>query len=103
MVNEGRFDDAIRRLFASEAFAAQQRLGHQLIPGAALTSMSEVPFEMRLKCGICAAVIWFTNVTCQAGKPADWRLAEESHEYAGIPCLGANHEGFRAAGGRSPV
>ncbi|MGH7931862.1 MAG: hypothetical protein ACREQN_01710 [Candidatus Binataceae bacterium] len=80
------FDDAIQRLFASLDFAAQQRLGHQLIRGAALTSMSEEPFEMRLKCGLCDAVMWFENIALPTGERADWRLAAESHEYAAVPC-----------------
>ncbi|MGH7915971.1 MAG: hypothetical protein ACREQE_00765 [Candidatus Binataceae bacterium] len=86
MARSSEFDEAMGQLLNSEDFQFQLRLGHELIRGAVLTALSEVPFEVRFKCGACGMVLWFENPSWQDGWCARWRLGSGSRAIAAMRC-----------------
>lgn len=80
------FTEARQRLLECVDFAAIRDRGHELKDGAALTSLSEVPFEMSFKCLHCGEAFWFENFTWQTGGIAQWRLNRESRDRAASTC-----------------
>jgi hypothetical protein len=74
------------RLVESADFTALAEHGHQLRDGAVLTSVSDVPFEMSLRCGRCTAMFWFENLGWHTGGAPLWRLIDESRERAEKDC-----------------
>lgn len=84
MIEAGvRMAEARRRLREGEAFALQIRLGHDLKDGAVLTSVSDQPFEISVKCGRCGITLWFEDRGANR-----WRLHAESREHGARICRG---------------
>ena len=83
------FTETRRLLWECAGVEALWRAGHELADGAVLTSVSDVPFEMSLKCGACGGMFWFKNSGWESGQPAQWRLSELSAADAERRCTRA--------------
>jgi hypothetical protein len=84
MIEAGvKLAEAHRRVRESDAYALQIRLGHELRDGAVLTSISDQPFEISVKCGRCGIILWFQDRGANR-----WRLHEESREHGANICRG---------------
>jgi hypothetical protein len=83
---EVELDEARRRLLECDDCALLRGCGHELKNGAALTSVSEVPFEMSLKCGRCGEAYWFENLAWTTGGAAQWQFNPESRKRAHGRC-----------------
>jgi hypothetical protein len=83
---EEAFSEARRRLLECGDCALLRDCGHELKDGAVLTSVSEVPFEMSLKCGRCGEAYWFENLAWTTGGAAQWQFNRESRERAHRRC-----------------
>jgi hypothetical protein len=95
MIEAGvRLAEARRRLREGEAFALQIKLGHDLQDGAVLTSVSDQPFEISVKCSRCGVTLWFEDRGANR-----WRLHGESREHGAKICRGNG----RAETGESPL
>jgi len=86
------FTEARQRLFASIDFVSLHSRGHHLEDGVVLTSVSDVPFEMSIKCHECGVVWWFENMAWSTGGIAEWRLSDSSREASGSICAAMNCE-----------
>ncbi|MBV8771771.1 MAG: hypothetical protein JO166_05505 [Deltaproteobacteria bacterium] len=85
---EQEFGEARQRLLESSDFHALRSRGHDPDDAVVLTSVSDVPFEVSLKCTICGAVFWFENTEWSTGGIAKWRTSSISIEDASSVCLG---------------
>lgn len=94
---EEEFTEARQRLLESSDFYTLRRRGHHLKNGVVLTSVSEVPFEMSLKCVHCGVAFWFENAAWSTGGIAQWQISSISLEQASMPChalaKGLHHQG----------
>ena len=86
---ELEFAEARQRLHESGYVQVLRGRGHDLVDGVVLTSVSDVPFEVSLKCKICGAVFWFENTEWATGGIAKWRIGTISTLDASSICLGA--------------
>jgi hypothetical protein len=75
---EQEFAQARRQLVASSDFLSLRSHGHELKNGVVLTAISDVPFEVSLKCIYCAKVFWFENTEWSTGGMAKWRISSNS-------------------------
>jgi hypothetical protein len=80
------FGEARKRLNGCADFLQLKDRGHQLKEGAVLTSVSDAPFEMSVKCERCGGVFWFENLAWRTGGGARWRLNEPSRERLADGC-----------------
>jgi hypothetical protein len=83
---ESEFDEARQRLLESKDFYTLRSRGHDLRNGVVLTSVSEVPFEMSLKCIHCRVAFWFQNAAWSTGGIARWQISNVSLKEAREPC-----------------
>jgi hypothetical protein len=83
---EQQFIEAGQRLLESNDSHALRRHGHDLKNGVVLTSVSDVPFEMSLKCINCGVAFWFENAAWSTGGIGQWQISSISLEQAGVPC-----------------
>jgi hypothetical protein len=83
---EPEFTEARERLLESYDFYRLRSHGHHLTDGVVLTSVSDVPFEMSLKCVYCGAAFWFENVSWSTGGVTEWRISSVSREAASQVC-----------------
>jgi hypothetical protein len=84
MIEAGmKLAEARRRMRECEAYALQLRLGHDLKDGAVLTSVSDQPFEISVKCTRCGVMLWFEDRGANR-----WRLHAESREEGAKICRG---------------
>jgi hypothetical protein len=83
---EPEFNGARQRLFDSSDFQTLRSHGHDLKDGAVLTSVSDVPFEISLKCSHCKVAFWFENAAWSTGGIARWQVSEISREDASMMC-----------------
>jgi hypothetical protein len=83
---EQEFAEARRRLVESSDFHALRGGGHNLKNGAVLTSVSDVPFELSLKCVHCGVAFWFENAAWSTGGMAEWHISSISRADASIVC-----------------
>ena len=84
MIEAGmRLAEARRRMREGEAFALQIRLGHDFQDGAVLTSVSDQPFEISVKCSRCGLTLWFEDRGLNR-----WRLHAESRVNGAKICRG---------------
>jgi hypothetical protein len=83
---EQEFTEAGQRLLESSDFHTLCSRGHDLKNGVVLTSVSDVPFEMSLKCIRCGVAFWFENAAWSTGGIARWQVSSVSHEQASKPC-----------------
>jgi hypothetical protein len=94
---EQEFAEARRRLCESSDFHALRSRGHDLKNGVVLTSVSDVPFEMSLKCVHCRVAFWFENAAWSTGGIGEWQISSISLQQASVPCFalakGFHHQG----------
>jgi hypothetical protein len=83
---ESEFIEARQQLLESSDFYRLSSRGHDLIDGVVLTSVSDVPFEMSLKCVRCGIAFWFDNVSWSTGGISTWQISSISREAAGRTC-----------------
>jgi hypothetical protein len=83
---EQEFAEVRQRLLESSDFHDLYSRGHHLKNGVVLTSVSDVPFEVSLKCIYCGAAFWFENSGWSTGGMADWHLSSVSRRDAGASC-----------------
>jgi hypothetical protein len=83
---ELEFTEARERLCESNDFQRLRNRGHNLRNGVVLTSVSDLPFEMSLKCIHCGIAFWFENATWSTGGVAQWQISSISLEQASVPC-----------------
>jgi hypothetical protein len=83
---EEEFAEARERLLESRDFCALLGHGHDLKNAVVLTSVSEVPFEVGLKCSHCGLVFWFENVQWSIGGAAEWQMSSVSIREANLIC-----------------
>ena len=83
---EQEFAEARQRLLQSDDFDTLRSRGHYLKNGVVLTSVSDVPFEVSLKCACCGLVFWFENAEWSTGGMTEWRLSTISMADAGSIC-----------------
>jgi hypothetical protein len=83
---EEMFAHARRQLFQSHDVSELRSRGHDLKNGVVLTSVSDVPFEMSLKCICCGGVFWFENASWSTGGVAEWHISSISSKDAGANC-----------------
>ena len=86
---EQEFTEARRQLLESRDLHVLRNRGHDLKNGAVLTSVSEVPFEVSLKCVRCGATFWFENAAWSTGGVKPWQISGISLEQARVPCSAA--------------
>lgn len=86
---EQDFKEARQRLLQSRDFHTLRSRGHDLDDAVVLTSVSDVPFEVSLKCTTCRAVFWFENTEWSTGGMAKWRISSISMREASV-CLGSS-------------
>jgi hypothetical protein len=84
------FSQARRLLLKSGSFNLLRSRGHALRHGAVLTSVSDVPLEMSVKCIDCGVTFWLENVAWSTGGIGPWRLSCISQETASLVCPGAS-------------
>jgi hypothetical protein len=88
MMDWGRnLEKTRRRLIESSDFVALRDCGHDLVDGAILTAVNNVPFEMSFKCASCGSIVWFENLAWQSRKAAAWRLSDESRAMLADQCI----------------
>ena len=83
---EEEFAQARERLLDSRDFHDLRSRGHDLKNGVVLTSVSDVPFEMSVKCIHCGMVFWFENAEWSTGGMAKWRFSSTSIQHASSIC-----------------
>jgi hypothetical protein len=83
---EQEFAEAGRRLLDSTDCHALRRRGHDLKRGVVLTSVSDVPFEISLKCSLCRVAFWFENPAWSSGRIGRWHISSVSREEAENTC-----------------
>ena len=83
---EEEFAEARQRLLESGEFCALLGRGHDLKNAVVLTSVSDVPFEVSLKCIHCGIVFWFENAQWSTGGAAEWRISSTSSREADLIC-----------------
>jgi hypothetical protein len=83
------FAESRRRLTESGDFSRLIDGRHELVEGAVLTSVTDLPFEMSFKCTRCKSVFWFENLSWREGGLANWRLNDESEAVARRRCVPA--------------
>jgi hypothetical protein len=83
---EQEFTEARQRLLDSGDFQTLCSRGHHLKNGVVLTSVSDVPFEISLKCLRCGIAFWFENAGWSTGGIAQWKISSISLEQASVPC-----------------
>jgi hypothetical protein len=83
---EPEFNEARQRLLESRDFDTLCGRGHILRNGVVLTSVSDSPFEMSLKCMRCGTVFWFANAGWSTGGPVHWQISSTSVRQASMPC-----------------
>jgi hypothetical protein len=83
---EGQFAEARQRLLESGEFCALLGRGHDLKSAVVLTSVSDVPFEVGLKCIHCCLVFWFENAQWSTGGAAKWRISSASSGEVNFIC-----------------
>jgi hypothetical protein len=83
---EEEFTEAWQWLVESTDFHALQTRGHDLKNGVVLTSVSDVPFEVSLKCMYCGIVFWFENAEWATGGMAEWHISSISKQDASDIC-----------------
>jgi hypothetical protein len=88
---EDEFTEARRRLFKSSDCHILRSRGHALKNGAVLTSVSDVPLEMSMKCTHCGVTFWFENTAWSTGGIGPWRLSCISPEKASVLCHAASN------------
>ena len=79
-------DEARRHLLECVDFATLRACGHELRPGVVLTSVSEIPFEMSLRCALCGEAYWFENLAWTTGGNSLWQFSQESRERSHNRC-----------------
>ena len=80
------FGEARKRLIRCPDFLRLKERGHELKYGVVLTSVSDAPFEMSVKCVRCGGPFWFENLAWRTGGGARWRLKEKSRESLADEC-----------------
>ncbi len=95
---EQEFTQARRRLLESSDFYALRGRGHSLQDGAVITSVSNVPFEMSLKCIHCGVTFWFENAAWSTGGISQWHIGSISREEARHICTPVSGTGGNEAG-----
>ena len=93
---EDEFSEARRLLLKSNSFQLLRSRGHALRNGAVLTSVSDVPLEMSVKCIHCGVMFWFENIAWSTGGIGPWRLSCIWPETASMVC----HVVSKATGSR---
>ena len=83
---EEEFAEARQRLLESTDFLTLRSRGHNLKNGVVLTSVSDVPFEVSLKCIYCGITYWFENAEWATGGMAEWHISSISKQDAGGIC-----------------
>ena len=83
---EEEFAEARQRLLESTDFHILRNRGHALANGVVLTSVSDVPFEVSLKCIYCGIVFWFENAEWATGGVAEWHISSISKQDASDIC-----------------
>jgi hypothetical protein len=83
---EVEFAEARQRLIESVDFHILHSRGHYLKDAVVLTSVSEVPFEVSLKCIHCRVTFWFENAAWSTGGIGEWRLSGISMQAASVAC-----------------
>jgi hypothetical protein len=83
---EEEFSEARQRLLESNDFLILRSRGHDLNNGVVVTSVSDVPFEVSLKCIYCGIVFWFENAEWSIGGIAKWRVNSISLQESGSIC-----------------
>jgi len=83
---EQEYSEARQRLFESSDFLILRDCGHILRNGAVITSVSDLPFEMSLKCIQCGVAFWFENSTWSIGGVAQWQISSVSLQQFRIGC-----------------
>jgi hypothetical protein len=89
---EREFGEARRGLVESSDVRVLRSRGHDLVDGVVLTSVSDLPFEVSLKCAQCGMVFWFRNIEWVRGRIGKWRVM-------GAPVSQCKSALFRGAGG----
>jgi hypothetical protein len=84
------FTEARQRLLESSDFQMLVGRGHDLRNGVVLTSVSDVPFEVSLKCIYCGVAFWFENAAWATGGEAEWRLSSSSMRQSDSVCFGSS-------------
>jgi hypothetical protein len=82
---EEDFAEARQRLLESTDFHLLRSRGHNLKNAVVLTSVSDVPFEVSLKCIYCGIVFWFENDEWSTGS-VSWHLSSISKQDAREIC-----------------
>src|SRR3974377_1479751 len=94
---EEEFAEAGQRLLESSDFRTLRSRGHDLKNRVVLTSVSDVPFEMSLKCVQCGVAFWFAHTGWSTGGIAQWQISSISLEQASAACyelaMGFHHQG----------
>jgi hypothetical protein len=85
---EEEFTEARRWLLRSLDCHSLQSRGHDLMNGVVLTSVSNVPFEVSLKCRYCGVAFWFKNADWSVGGMTEWQLSSISRKDAIGKCDG---------------
>jgi hypothetical protein len=83
---EQEFAEARQRLLESNDFHLLSSRGHNLKNGVVLTSVSDVPFEVSLKCISCGVAFWFENAAWSTGGTAEWHITSVSMRDASAAC-----------------
>lgn len=81
-----KFGEARKKLTGCDDFLRLRERGHELKDGVVLTSVSDAPFEMSVKCVRCGGAFWFENPAWRTGGGARWRLNEQSRESLANRC-----------------
>ncbi|GEM_PF-2317621 len=86
---EQQFGEARLRLLESNDVRALRSGGHDLIDGVILTSVSNLPFEVSLRCAHCGVVFWFRNAEWSRGGISKWRITSAAASKANLVCRAA--------------
>jgi hypothetical protein len=86
---EQEFVEARQRLLKSRDFHVLHSRGHEFGNAVVLTSVSEVPLEVSLKCKSCGTVFWFENAEWSTGGMTKWRMSSISIQDARSICVGS--------------
>jgi hypothetical protein len=84
---EEEFAEARQQLLQSTDFNILRGRGHDLRNAVILTSVSDVPFEVSLKCICCGVTFWFANAGWSTGGISEWRISSISVKDASAGCV----------------
>jgi hypothetical protein len=83
---EEEFAEARQRLLESGEVCVLLDRGHDLKNAVVLTSVSDVPFEVGLKCSHCGLMFWFENAQWSTGGAVEWHMSSISVREANFIC-----------------